>query len=197
MSFRDLQRPTRRREPLPLVVVAVDATRPESLYFEYLRPRPDIALHVLRIEGCQPESALPRVLSELAAWKRHQRFGSNDQAWVVADQSGISEAALDGYYRRAQNQCIRLALSNPCFELWLWLHVQPNRAFASAEHCRRAVSTHYPDWSRLQPRAARLIALTAPRAIERARRIDRPEDPWPKSQSTRVFRLVEYLLGSP
>ncbi|WP_209640993.1 RloB family protein [Kibdelosporangium banguiense] len=85
---------------------------------------------------------------------------------------------------------MELAISNPCFELWLLLHFRDPCGPASA--CREIVShlskclTGY-DKTKLD---FACFADRVPAAIERARKIDLAVNP-----STDVWRLVQRVLG--
>jgi RloB-like protein len=86
-----------------------------------------------------------------------------------------------------------LAMSNPCFELWIWLHLRPNRAFADRHDCQRQLERAWAGYSKGDYDAASLMPFVAI-ACERATSEDQhPDRQWPLSQATRVYKLVERL----
>jgi hypothetical protein len=88
-------------------------------------------------------------------------------------------------------------VSNPCFELWLFLHLQNNRHFVDRHHCQRElgkICKSYRSNGKSGYDAKSLMAAIT-KAIQRAKVLDvHPKDFWPKNQATRVYILVEKLL---
>ncbi len=86
------------------------------------------------------------------------------------------------------------AVSNPCFELWLWLHLRDNRGFTDRQQLKRELKRIMPDFDGSSYDAAVFIA-TAADAVARARQLEQnPQHAWPRNQSTRLYLLVEKIL---
>ena len=83
-------------------------------------------------------------------------------------------------------------MSNPCFELWLWLHLRPNRPFTDRHDCQRSLEREWPAFSKNDYPAAELMPLTRS-ACERAEGITGITADWLRAQGTEVFRLVRKL----
>lgn len=86
--------------------------------------------------GVDPLSLVRRAKQELRSQSR--RTPDFDEIWCVFDvdehenlQSAIVEARDAG---------IRVAVSNPCFELWIVLHVQEHSAWISRDNVQRLAS---------------------------------------------------------
>lgn len=138
MARRDrVRRPARRAayitpKPRMLVVTEGKATEPEYLkgfVRDCHNPRVEIEVH----DGV----GVPKTLVEFAkqkkksAWWQAQREKdanlAYDEVWCVFDidqHPNVSNAK-----QMAKDSQIELAISNPCIELWLWLH------FADAPGC--------------------------------------------------------------
>ncbi len=110
-----------------------EGTKTEPDYIEALRQEPavrDSASVDLRIEA---SGAVPLTLVNSAAEARArspQGHGEIDQVWCLFDvewprnHPGLSEAKI-----KAEGTDVRLAVSNPCFELWLALHFNDHTAW--------------------------------------------------------------------
>src|SRR5262249_3965619 len=116
----------------------------------------------------------------------HQR-NEFDEVWCVVDvdQFDITAAAHE-----AARRDIELAVSNPCFELWLLLHYEDCSAYlagyaAVVQRLRRHVRTY--DKANLDFGD---FADGLPSAIKRARSLDPERNP-----STGMWRLVERLVA--
>ena len=110
----------------------------------------------------------------------------------------------------AQNKNLRFCVSNPCFELWLLLHLEDVAAYATEEKnalTANRKSTRHKTW--LKHKLSELLdgyneanydaAKLLPQidvAIERAVRLDsKPEDRWPQSVGSRVYLLARSIMG--
>lgn len=90
-------------------------------------------------------------------------------------------------------------MSNPCFELWLYLHLRGHCPFTDRHDCQRklakVLSGYRPD-SKGNYEMAPLLE-NVKQAIDRARKQDNTaHETWPSSQVTLVYRLVERLLAA-
>jgi hypothetical protein len=85
-----------------------------------------------------------------AAEARARRSGDPneafDEAWCVFD---VDTHERFGQGRRAAEAAgIRVAISNPCFELWLLLHFVSHAAHVSADEVRRRLRRHLPKYDK-------------------------------------------------
>lgn len=109
-----------RREPYRqanhTVLVYCGAARTEPDYFEGLKLllRKASVTVKIRCEGIDPVR-----LVKVAADYRDRRPGVFDDVWCVSDADEFDVAAA---IQVANRLGVNLAVSNPCFELWLLLH---------------------------------------------------------------------------
>lgn len=129
------------------------------------------------------------------AYEKRERPGKDTEYWAVIDKDAWTEQELRSAWELiAARNNYHLALSNPCFELWLWLHLHPNRPFFDRHDSQRALAREWPDYTKSGYVASALMPQVAA-AIERAEALDvKPHAPWPAQQGTRVHRLVKRLL---
>jgi hypothetical protein len=178
-----------RRQARSRALVYCGGAQTEPAYFEGLRhsiANPAVVVEV-RYKGVSPL----QLLRVAADYVRRNADNSYDYVWCVVDVDDFDIATAS---QEAQRLGIRLAVSNPCFELWLLLHHADHRMHS--ENCAKVIDClrkHLPAYDKARLNIADFAAGTAA-AMERARALDtgRPHD-FP-NPSTNVWRLVEKIL---
>ncbi|WP_245797637.1 RloB family protein [Mangrovactinospora gilvigrisea] len=78
-----------------------------------------------------------------AAHCREDRFTPYDEVWCVMDvEAPSAHPDLADALREARAAGLSVALSNPCFELWLLLHFQEVRGYRTSEAAQKLLETH-------------------------------------------------------
>lgn len=142
-AARPLKRRVGTRRPRKTLLVFCEGERTEPEYLEALKREPsvrDMASVDLRVEFV-PNGSKPRTLVSKAA-DAHRRAVEGedeiDEFWCVFDvewpdnHPGLKEAI-----QQARQVGINLAVSNPCFELWLILHFQDYGSWLDNDGARR------------------------------------------------------------
>ena len=194
-EFRDSQ----------LFIIATEGQKTEHKYFSdfYSYPlfrNPRIYIHVIKRR--QAASSPRHVLSELDKIKSEYKLRHYDELWMVVDKDAWKTQHLSTVARLCRQKNYSLAVSNPCFELWLLLHVKDiagcsppdqklhiKKQYLITELRRilRGYNKNNPDTDKLFP----TISL----AINRARILDiNPLHRWPETLGTRVYLLASKLL---
>lgn len=126
---KSLKRRVGERPVLRTIVVFTEGKNSEPDYINGLRRLPHIAENVsLNIE-IRPEHGVPLTLVQLAA--ERQQDSEVDECWCVFDVEWPKHHPnLDRAVSLAQKSNVSLAISNPCFELWLILHHKEHNGFA-------------------------------------------------------------------
>jgi hypothetical protein len=171
---RPLRRRTGTRRPKKTLVVFCEGEKTEPQYLQALKRQPefrDVAAVDLRIETGHG-GAVPLTLVSLAIDARSRAAAEEaeiDEFWCVFDvewprnHPGLSDAV-----RQARENDIRLAITNPCFELWLILHFNDHGAWLdndAARRLRRALDGS-SDKSLEAAKYMPLVAAAARRAAE-------------------------------
>jgi RloB-like protein len=118
---RLIERPYNHRDA-KLFVIATEGEETEQQYFNMF--------HSTRIKivslptGRDGKSAPTYVLSRLDEFKEIYDFGDEDEFWLVLDVDRWGARNLSTVCREATQKGYQLAISNPCFEIWLCLHFQ-------------------------------------------------------------------------
>lgn len=141
---RPLRRKVATRRPRKTLVVFCEGERTEPEYLGALKRQPsvrDVAAVDLRIETRHGGGSVPRALVGMAIKARRKAMDEEaeiDEFWCVFDvewprnHPGLGEAL-----QQAHMNGIKLAVSNPCFELWLILHFQDHGSWLDNSQARR------------------------------------------------------------
>jgi hypothetical protein len=182
-----------------LFLIASEGAETEPRYFEEIKlgvSRNSI-IRVRLVGNPNHKSHPNEVLKRLIDAAKAEGIKSGDELWLVIDRDAWDVADLNQVCKHAMKSGFSVVLSNPCFELWLFLHLQNNRHFVDRHHCQRElgkICKSYGSKGKSGYDAKSLMTAIA-KAIQRAKVLDvRPKDPWPKNQATRVYLLVEKLL---
>lgn len=140
---RPLKRRVATRQPRKTLLIFCEGKRTEPEYLEALKRQPaihDVAAVDLRVETGHGGS-VPKTLLSMAVEARRRAVdedGEIDEFWCVFDvewprnHPDLKEAIESG-----RREGIELAISNPCFELWLILHFQDHTKWSVNEDVRR------------------------------------------------------------
>lgn len=182
-----------------LFLIASEGAETEPSYFEEfkLRVSRDSIIRVKLVANPNHKSHPIAVLKRLAAAAKEMGTKPGDELWLVIDRDAWSEPDLNTVCVAAKKNGFHVALSNPCFELWLYLHLKENRNFIDRHQCQRELENVCESYAKNGKSGydAKSLIAEVHKAIGRAKSLDlRPQDPWPKTQATRVYLLVEKLL---
>jgi len=118
-----------------LFIIACDDTYAPKQYFEFFRI-PRIQVHVVETPKEDTSSHAAHVLERLQKFEHDE----DDELWMLLDTDHcIKKGHIKSFKRAikdANNQGIKIALSRPCFELWLLLHHVDESAVASLKNAQ-------------------------------------------------------------
>jgi hypothetical protein len=115
-------------------LVYVEGDISESLYLKGVRR--DLGRYGPNIEiGGTHGEPLGLVRAAISQKERERRDGNPfSQIWCVFDvEAPQPHASLDEAIALAQRNKIRCGITNPCFELWLILHLKDHRAWLTSD----------------------------------------------------------------
>jgi hypothetical protein len=199
MSFRRRLGNKRRiefREPKKFFFIAMEGKETEPRYFQEFRTSRAANIQIKLVPNPKHKSRPGEVLDRLRRHMRNNVTRTGDEGWIVVDRDAWLDADLDAVCAAAANQGYFVAVSNPCFELWLYLHLRANRPFIDRHHCQRELAQvlagYCPDKKSSFEIRDLLDGVGA--AVARAQALDvNACQPWPRTQCTRVYRLVQKL----
>jgi hypothetical protein len=195
-----------------LIVIAAEGRATENIYFEAMRQEfcaSNVQLVVLNRED--DNSSPANVHRQLKAFLDEYNIQDDDQLWVVIDRDDWKEKMLAEVAQLCQqNDNLRFCMSNPCFELWLILHLEDVAAYSDEEKLslleNSRLSTH-GTWTKYRLRQLMCQYQEADYnpyqllphisiAIGRAELLDtNPKDRWPQGIGTRVYLLAKSIMN--
>ena len=170
----------------------------------------DARLIVIASEGKDTERIYFKAL--LNDYKSQYELEADDELWLVVDKDRWTEAMLS----RVATECalvvsMHMALSNPCFELWLLLHLEDAASLTPEEQMlwmkNRRKSKNADPYLKVRLRQkmgsyheaaydAEMLIVHVEEAIARAKVLDKnPSDRWPQTLGTRVYLLAESVMN--
>jgi hypothetical protein len=146
--------------------------------------------------------------------KSSYKFKKTDEFWLIIDRDHWeTKHKID--FDKLVIDCNKennffLAMSNPCFEIWLIMHLKDiteyseevankllkNASESSKKNYIDVVLGNLQDNGRgynKRPNPEIFLPLTK-KAIERAKNLDNTNEPYPKNLGTNIYKLIEKLL---
>ncbi len=218
------------REPIPLIrqggfvdaeklfVLSYEGENTEKKYFQDFRTSKFfnnsglieiVPLKRPKDKGSDPFS-VKKLLNEA---KKEHGFKITDEFWLIIDRDDwetIHKLNFDELVEECKKEKnFYLAMSNPCFEIWLVLHLKEISEFTDEEQKllfenSKVGRKNYIDivLGQLQgdnrgynkiPNPRIFLPLTKT-AVERAKLIDNLNQDYPKSLGTHLYKLIEKLI---
>jgi len=172
---RTIQRRGPSRQPKIRILVVCEGKKTEPLYLK--RFQHHVRNQRVHVEPLGP-AGVPLTVVQTAIDLRHQAADEArrqrdenllwDQVWAVFDMDDHPNVA--DARQLAMTHDIRLAVSNPCFELWALLHFADQRAHVERGKLRAALQQHVPGYDKELPFAKLHAGYSE--AVRRARELD-------------------------
>lgn len=186
-----------------LIVIASEGANTEPQYFRGLAAKyqnSKVKIHLLEREN-PGESSPKHVLETLDDFQGKYDWENGDEFWLVIDVDRWGDAKLAEIAQVSVQKDYNLAVSNPCFELWLLLHLKSLDDYTSETLTEFKVNARInANRNRLEAELLEILGeynkknLNPGRflphievAVERARKLDNPELRWPNDLGSRVF----------
>ena len=194
-----------------LIVIAAEGRATENIYFEAMRQElcaTNVQLVVLNREDDNSNPA--NVHRQIKDFMDEYNILDDDQLWIVIDRDDWKEKMLADIAQLCQqNRNLRFCMSNPCFELWLILHLEDIEDYSEEDKKNLfenpRLSTH-GTWTKYHLRKLMghyqesdydpsILLPHVEEAICRAEKLDiNPKDRWPQTTGTRVYLLAKSIM---
>jgi len=184
-----------------LFVVACDDTYAPKQYFDSFRIS-RVQVHIVPTRD--GTSAAQHVLSRLEGFKSEVKQDEGDELWMLLDTdhyaTGQHQAGFLKAIQAARHQGIKVALSKPCFELWLLLHLTDDlarlRELADAKAAGTLMQELLGAYNKTRINVAAYTPLSVRDACERGVTLDTGTGGGdiPTAPTSRVYQLWDALL---
>lgn len=199
-----------------LIIIAAEGEFTEKIYFEALRKHArNSRVHIKileRDEENRHNSSPEYVLGQLTQYKLENPIEQDDELWLVIDKDKWTAKSIRAVAQRcAQDSSYHLALSNPCFELWLILHIIDASLESDEEKVKmlknRKEKKNADPYLKRKLRAllgsyqesnydADKLVLQVADAIARAEDLDKDKSArWPQGLGTHVYKLTKSIMN--
>ena len=187
------------REPKRLLLVVCEGKITEPMYIRGFVRKARNATVEVRIHDEQGD---PRKLVEMAKRERDRArvrarqqdddFLAYDEVWCVFDRD--QHERFEDACQMARDNQLDLAVSNPCFELWLLLHFRDSPGVQRRDHLQKMLGKFLSGYDKHFD--FERVTDNVDRATMRARRLDqdaeRMGEPF-RNPTTGVYRLTESI----
>jgi hypothetical protein len=195
--------PTRDKDPASLrddrlFIIACDDTYAPAQYFSFFRLT-RVKIHVIPTPQ-DGSSVAQYVLQRLLAYG----FEEDDERWMLLDTDHVIQGThLRGFLqalREAADQGVKVALSKPCFELWLLLHHVDEAgvtALENAAEVESALRSTLGEYNKTNLKEEHYPPATVGQACERAERLDLTVEGGeiPNGNTSRVYQLLRAIAS--
>ncbi len=195
-SLKDYRRHQGHKSPQKVIVIVCEGEETEPNYFRALRQKfrlPNLSIQVI------PGKGAPITVVNCAIDEKKKLDEPTDEIWCVIDtENPINNPSLTAAIEKAGKNKINLAISNPSFEYWYFIHFEnSSRPFANGQEMKKALKVHIPDYDESMVVFPLLDDLTQT-AIDCALRLrERSLEGWDifPNPSTGVDKLVKEIIN--
>lgn len=192
------KRPLDRSEGLlrdaKLFVIATEGKETEKQYFALFQNL-KVKLNIIPTEDSK--SSPEYVLERLDAFWEDYQLDDGDELWLMVDVDRWGDKKLSQIAQACIQKGYGLAISNPCFELWLYLHiveVANSESFAGCNAVEALLRKELGSYNK-----AKLVLSCFEKgvvqAIARARELhSNAAERFPSKTGSHVYKVVEKLL---
>eukprot|EP01136_Pigoraptor_vietnamica_P019084 Opistho-1_new@66211 len=208
----DLFRESNSLEKEKIIVLAFEGNDTEEIYFDEFKSSEIfddalIFLHLLKRPKTDTNSAPNHVFKKLKKEAKDEyNFKDTDELWMIIDTDrwkNIPEIISE--CKKQSNMFV--AVSNPCFEFWLLLHIKnitdydENELALILKNAKVSNKKNYVDfkiteilgtYNKSNPKPE-LFFPTVDFAIEQAKQLDKNNDEYPEKLGSHVYKVVEKL----
>lgn len=194
-SIADYRRHKGRKAPGKVIVIVCEGEETEPNYFGSLRQKFRLSPLIIKVVAGKGS---PIRIVECAIDEKKRLEDTKDEVWCVLDtETPANNPTLKTAIEKAQKAKINLAISNPCFEYWYFIHFdESSRPFANGQEMKRELKSHIPHYNESMNVFPILDNLT-PTAIKHAEKLrKRSQESWDifPNPSTSVDKLVQEII---
>lgn len=190
-------RPDRSRPRKTIIRVLAEGKVTETNYIDVLKQKYRGSIEIEVMKGDAGSS--PKILVSLARNYRKRQDKNNpefDEIWCIFDVD--QHPNLESAIHEARDSNINIAISNPCFELWLVLHCQDQTSHINRRDIQKmAKRLGILKGKHLSEDGANIVRENYEEAKSRAQRLEKRHigdnsEPW-ANPSSQMWKFVDRL----
>ena len=195
-----------------IIVLAFEGNDTERIYFEEFRSSVKfnddlIYLHLLKRSKNDTNSAPNHVFKKLKREAKDEfNFGNDDELWMIIDTDRWRNI-LEIIQACKTLKNMFVAVSNPCFEFWLLLHIKNIEEYSQdelaliLENKKVTNKKNYVDikiseilgsYNKTNPKPEQFLP-TINLAINQAKKLDDLEEDYPSKLGSHIYKLIEKI----
>ncbi len=176
-----------------LVIIASEDTYAVKQYFARFKTK---KVQFLVLPSTDDGRSAPgHVLDRLCDAVKEHATEAGDSFWLCIDRDRWDSAKLSHVVSQCHARDFNVAMSHPCFELWLLLHFQPvSEQLSACQDVRERLLSLNGGYSKQCCKSIGITGHMVHQAIERAKQLDRSGNPLLTTSGTHVYKILEMLL---
>jgi hypothetical protein len=173
-----------------LIVIASEDTYAVEQYFHKFHTTKVLVEVLPTVNG---KSSPAAVIERLADYARKWQIGVEDEIWACIDRWPVS--GLHQVIAQCHRNGYRIAISSPCFELWIYLHFAnaPTTTVNNCSQMTALLATHISGYHKKAISGLPLTLDQVHRAIERAKTLPDPKALTPGVVATGLHEVMSSL----
>jgi RloB-like protein len=177
-----------------LCVIATEGRKTEKQYFNLFKNQ-RVIVKILPTEE-DNKSSPHHVLTRLDKFKQEHDLVDDDTLWLMIDVDHHRPKQLSSICTEAVQKGFKLAISNPCFEVWLYLHFDiANPDDNKCKDVENRLQAKLGSYNKSNLNLG-IYKDHIAKAVQRAKILDEEQNNhyWPTCPGTHVYKVVETLL---
>lgn len=182
-----------------LIIIASEDEHAVRQYFDFFKS-PKIQFRVLHTHDGR--SAPEHVLARIDEYRAEFQIGDGDTFWIVCDCDRWIEPSHVKNLTHVLSECrkrnVQVALSNPCFELWLLLHFadHPDDSPLACKDVEKRLRAAVGAYNKSRVYALPLDDEKVQAAVNRAEARHKATPSIPKQTQTAVHLIIRSLIAA-
>jgi len=175
-----------------LIIIASEDRYAVKQYFSRFKTR-RVQIRVLPTDDCR--SAPQHVIERLNQFVKEHVTEVGDTFWLCIDSDRWPPESLSKIIGECFSKSYQVAMSNPCFELWILLHFEsvPNE-LASCDQVCEVLRGLFNGYSKKCCRTIGITGEMVRSAMGRARSMDKSTSPSVPSTTTHVYKILDVMI---
>jgi len=208
----ELFRESNVKEKEKIFILAFEGNDTERIYFEAFKNSDAfceelVFLHLLTRPKGDTKSAPVHVFNKLKKEAKDvYSFDKNDELWMIIDKDRWKNIPkIIEICKNTGNMFV--AVSNPCFEFWLLLHIKKIDDYTPAElnaiyenkkvtskknYIETKISEILGTYNKSNPKPERFLP-TIDLAVRQAKKLDKQHEEYPTTLGSHIYKIIEKI----